>query len=71
MTKINKAITAFLVQEWNRQGISLELMSERTGLTKDALRKIRNGDRNAGLDTACAIAKVLEVRIGEIIDRLN
>jgi len=69
-TTIAKNITDILIKEWKKKNISIVKMSERTGMSKDALWKIRHGQRNAGLDSACAMAKALDVRIGVMIDGL-
>jgi len=70
-TLIAKAVTDILIKEWEKQKINNVKMAKMTGLTKDTLWKIRNGHRNAGLDSACVIAKALKINIGEIIDTLS
>ena len=67
--RILEAVADILVEERESKGLSMTVVSERSGLSRAMISFIENKRRNPTLDSLLRIADVLEVDIATVIRR--
>lgn len=66
-----KEIVDELARERKALGLSHEALAEKTGLTRPAISFIENHKRTPTILTCIKIAKALDVRLADIIDKFE
>ena len=61
----------FLREERNRQGISMTVLAQKSGLSQATVSLIEHELRNPTLDTLLRISEVLNVELGEVLIRAS
>ena len=62
-------VARLLREERLRQGLSMTALAEQAGLSQQMISYVERGLRNPTLDTLLRITGVLEIELGEVVQR--
>jgi len=68
---INKALIAKIAQIRTKNGISLEFVAEKLGLTTSSYWKIENGKTKLSVDRLSQLSEILDVPYNELLEAGN
>lgn len=71
--RVRKAICAEMIRllsaERQRQGLSMNVLAERSGLSQSFISMLESQPANPTMDTLLRITQVLNIELGELISR--
>ena len=66
---MNAEVARILREERERRGLSVNVLSQRAGLSRTMISYVEREDRHPTLDTLVRITEALEIDIAEVIRR--
>lgn len=66
---VSAEVARILREERERRGISMTVLAQRAGLSQGMISLVEREQRNPSLETLLRIAFVLEINLGDILQR--